>query len=113
MRSLILSVTLFTLFLVTACRKNHVANGVPACINALIDKEENAMCQDAHTDEYLFQGNFVYVFEPGTCGNDMCSPVYDAGCHPLGHLGGISGNTMINQADFRSSAVFKRIIWHK
>ena len=58
----------------------------------------------------MTQQQVVYVFEPGTCGNDMAAPVMDANCNTLGSLGGFSGDTHINGEDF-SNAEFLETVW--
>lgn len=54
----------------------------------------------------------VYVFDPGTCGDDMTSEVVDSECNSIGFLGGISGNMEINGEDF-STATFESLTWEK
>lgn len=66
-------------------------------------------CDDAHVDLYGFQGQNVYVFDPGTCGADMAAAV-DENCNALGTLGGFVGNTKINGEEF-SNAKRIREVW--
>ena len=66
--------------------------------------------QGASVKEYKFQGGNVYVFEHGMCGADQTSAVLNEDCKTLGYLGGITGNTTINQGNF-NSATFTKIIW--
>ena len=109
MKSLLLF--LFSFVLITSCAKSEIANNTPDCIIDDIKEFEKTCCEEgANVKEYRFQGELVYVFDPGTCGADMTSEVKDEECNSLGHLGGISGNTTINGEDF-SSADFKRLIW--
>jgi len=85
--------------------------GTPACIQQkILSYDENAACDDASVKEYVFQGNTVFNFEPGTCGADMMAEVYDCECNLLGTLGGITGNTKINDEAF-SNAVFVQVVW--
>ena len=63
-------------------------------------------------DEYQFQGQPVYLFEPGTCGADMPIYVLDAQCDTLGFLGGFAGFTKIQGLDFASNSSFQGTIWH-
>jgi hypothetical protein len=52
----------------------------------------------------------VYVFDFGPCGADMALPVLNNNCDTLGFLGGISGNTMINNQEF-STAEYVGLVW--
>lgn len=98
----------FTLF---SCRKH--CRETPTCINRDIDSFDKAQsCSTACVNKYTYQGKNVYVFDPGTCGADMCSEVKDENCNSMGQLGGLSGNTKINGGDF-STATFKKEIWHQ
>ena len=68
-------------------------------------------CEEgASVKEYLFQGQMVYVFNPGICQFDLTSGVMDEGCETLGYLGGYAGNIIINGESF-SNAVYQRTIW--
>ena len=85
----------------------------PTCIKKEIRKfKKGTSCEDANVSEYIFQGKTVFVFEPGTCGADMSADVYDNKCNYLGYLGGIAGNTQINDEEF-SSSTFVKTIWNK
>ncbi len=66
----------------------------------------------AAVKSYYFQGDIVYTFEPGNCGADMQAMVIDSRCNPIGALGGIAGNHIINGADF-STAVYISTVWKK
>lgn len=87
--------------------------GIPTCLEAEI-REYNlsATCSNAKVDEYTFQGKTVYAFAPGTCGADMTTEVMSSDCATLGHLGGIAGNTKINNEEF-STAKFVKTVWKK
>jgi hypothetical protein len=108
---------LFALFIIlpmifSNCRKTD--NNEPDCINNLIKNIDNItfLCDTgAHVDEYIFQGNTVYVFDPGNCGADMQAPVYDSSCNLIGALGGFTGNILINNIPFHLYAKFQKTIW--
>jgi hypothetical protein len=86
---------------------------VPSCIKKEIRKfEKSAACPDSHVDKYTFRKSVVYVFEPGTCGADMQSDVFNTKGKKIGALGGITGNTKINNVDF-STAVLIKTVWKK
>jgi hypothetical protein len=94
------------------CKKIEI--DTPDCITDLIANTEHNvfMCETgASVDEYLFQGNLVYVIEPGNCGDDMLAPVFDSNCKMIGALGGFAGNILINDVRFDKYAVFQRKIW--
>ena len=87
--------------------------GTPGCIQAKIKEfsSSDISCETGKVvNKYDFQDMIVYVFEPGSCGNDMTSDVLDSDCNNLGFLGGIAGNSQINGEDF-SSATFIEIVW--
>ncbi|MHB1278560.1 MAG: DUF6970 domain-containing protein [Bacteroidia bacterium] len=96
-----------------SCEKIEVAGGTPKCIEKEIREfNQNSSCDDASVGEYWFQNETVFTFEPGTCGADMQTIVFDSKCNRLGALGGIQGNTKINGEDF-SNAEFVRVVWEK
>jgi hypothetical protein len=95
------------------CSAQKTARKVPSVIKKQIAVfSKSASCNDAHVDEMLFQKAKVYLFDPGRCGADMTSDVYDAKGKLLGTLGGIRGNVMINGEDF-DKAKKLRTVWVK
>lgn len=98
----------------TSCNKLDIEPGTPLCIRKQIKVyDRDTHCSSAHVDAYWFQNKTVYVFEPGSCGADMSSPVMDSDCNQLGSLGGFSGNLYINGVDFHKNAVFVKTVWKK
>jgi hypothetical protein len=96
----------------TTCKKIEI--DTPDCIKSLIKNNQGAMflCETgASVNQYSFQGAYVYVFEPGNCGADMMSDVYNSDCELLGGLGGIAGNSIINGVRFDQKATFIKTIW--
>ena len=88
-------------------------HGGPSCLPAALDAFQTWCCaSSAHVDEYQFQGQPVYLFEPGTCGADMPTYVLDAQCDTLGFLGGFAGFTQIQGLDFAANSSFQGTIWH-
>lgn len=109
----ILSILIVITLSIYSCEKDDIADNTPECIeNKIMDFKINSPCDDAKVKEYLFQGNLVYVFDPGTCGADMAAAVYNKDCESLGSLGGLYGNTIINNEEF-SNAEYIRLIWKK
>lgn len=103
----------FMIIVLASCNKSDIKKGTPDCIvHKINDFDKESGCDDRKVDRYKFQGQDVYVFEPGTCGADMTSEVVDDQCNTLGYLGGITGNTEIN-GEFFSSASFQENIWKK
>jgi hypothetical protein len=93
--------------------KSLKRGGIPSAIKKEIKKfAKSSACGDAHVDEMKFNKNTVYVFNNGTCGNDMTTEVRDSKGKSKGMLGGFSGNTKIDGEDF-SKAVFVKMIWKK
>lgn len=91
----------------------EIEPGTPGCIQTIIkDFSKSEPCAIGKTvNKYSFQGEIVYVFEPGLCGNDLATDVYDSDCNFLGFLGGIAGISEINGEEF-SKAIFKGVIWN-
>jgi hypothetical protein len=108
-----IKILLFIPFLfITSCEKAD--KNVPECINDLIKNHSKEMflCETgASAKQYLFQGDYVYVFEPGNCGADMMAPVYNSSCNCIGGLGGIAGNIIINGVRFDQKAKYIKTIW--
>ncbi len=108
-----ISVLAFFFCLLISCSKDDVPSDVPSCIRTLIrDFSKNGGTCDgsATVGEYSFEGQVVYAFNPGNCGADFGGNVYDSNCIVLGFLGGITGNTKINDVEF-STATLIRVIW--
>ena len=114
MKKQILLLLIFGLIGLISCQKPKIEKGTPVCVeNMIIDFDKKESCDNGvNVKKYFFQGEMVYVFNPGTCGADMTSLVIDSGCDSLGFLGGISGNSEINGEDF-ANATFMSIVWEK
>jgi hypothetical protein len=100
-----------TILIFTSCKKE---SRTPACIDNKVNEFKNTVSCNTGTNvkQYEFQSKMVYVFDPGTCGADMASEVFDDNCNSLGFLGGIMGNTKINGEDF-SKAKLTSTIWSR
>ena len=101
-------------FLVTCCQKTVLNEETPDCINHKIIefKNSSSSCETGKSVyRYVFQGTYVYVFNPGNCGADMMATVYDQECNVLCGLGGIAGNIMCNGEDFGKNATGETLIW--
>jgi len=104
---------LSVLALMMACNKLDIEKGTPkSIVNKIKDFDKSAVCDDAKVNEFNFQGNVVYTFEPGSCGADMTTEVVNTDGNTMGNLGGIAGNSQINGEDF-SHAVFIKTVWEK
>ena len=110
----VLFVVILIVISFSSCQKLAIEDGTPDCIENIIkDFDKSQSCKDGvNAEKYTFQGETVYVFNPGNCGADMTSNVLDSECNSIGYLGGIAGNTEVNGADF-SDAIFISIIWKK
>ena len=110
------STLLLTFVLLSAsCEKNNLnPEGDSDCIQAKIEayKASNIPCESGKSIyRYEFQGKHVYVFNPGDCGADMMSDVYDENCNLICGLGGIAGNTLCNNEEFSLNAKNEFLIW--
>ena len=111
-----LSVILLTVVLLSAgCAKTNLnPEGDSDCIVAKIEayKASKTPCESGkNIYRYDFQGKYVYVFNPGNCGADMMSDVYDDQCNLICGLGGIAGNTICNNEEFSTNATNEILIW--
>ncbi len=98
------------LMLFTACDKGETEIVVPDCIKSLIGSFW--FCQGSGSvGQYSFQGQLVYLFDPGNCGADMTGPIYNENCEHIGYLGGIAGNNIVNGVLFSENAKFIKKIW--
>lgn len=106
--------SLVTIALFASCKKRNNVAEVPDCLNERIDVFDSTYnCDQSKVDQYIFQQNTVYVFDPGVCGwADMAAEVVDQNCNTIGYLGGLIGNGTINGEDF-SHATFIKTVWHK
>ena len=109
----IISIFFLMLTINSSCSKLDIAEGSSKRVeNKIKDFNKSSLCSDASVKEFTFQEKTVYLFDSGTCGNDMTSEVTDSEANSLGFLGGISGNTKINGEEF-SNAIFIKTIWSK
>ena len=107
-------IILFVIVVITSFFSCKKESDQPACIETKVEEFKFTISCNvgSNVKEYEFQSNRVFVFDPGTCGADMTSEVFDENCNSLGFLGGIAGNTKINGEDFKN-AKLKRTIWSK
>lgn len=107
-----LPLLLASILVLTACEKADIAKNTPPCVkSSTIKFAKSSICEDGgNVKEYLFQNKLVYVFDQGSCGNDVSFSVIDAECNALGSLGGFGGNTTINGESFRT-AEYQRTVW--
>ncbi|MDA8787966.1 hypothetical protein N9N00_03765 [Schleiferiaceae bacterium] len=97
-------------FLATACEPS--LNQAPECLDHALALFKTWCCADgAAIDAYTFQGQTVYLFDPGLCGGDFPSYVLDGQCDTLGFLGGFPGFTEINGQPFAANAQFQSRLW--
>ena len=107
----------FSLFLIvsftllSSCEKKQI--DTPECIKSLISTYSFCENDGGSVSQYSFQNKIVYVFDPGLCGADMASGVYDENCQNIGILGGIAGNNIINNEIFFGHAKLIKTIWGK
>ncbi len=90
-----------------SCRKIKLCDDISPCMKKVL-RQESLLCKDASVDIYLFQGERVFVVNPGTCGNDLTSSVYDEQCNFLCYLGGFAGIDTCLNVSFSQEAEFVR-----
>jgi hypothetical protein len=87
---------------------------VPECINNIINEHGTDLfiCDSGGSvKQFLFQGDYVYVFDPGNCGADLMASVYNSKCQSIGGLGGFAGNVIINGERFDQKGKYIKTIW--
>jgi hypothetical protein len=95
----------------TSCNKEN-ENATPVCVQeSLVSFDTNESCDGATVKRYNFQGNDVFLFDPGQCPEADSIRVMDADCNILGYLGGILGNSHINGVEFYSNSEFEAMVW--
>jgi len=97
-----------------SCERLNLKEEVPDCIEDKIREFSNSdqVCDHvANVYRYIFQGKYVYVFDPGNCYADAIAPVYDENCNLLCGLGGFLGNTKCNDIEFGDNIKDKTLIW--
>jgi len=98
------------LLLLSSCEKSKEF-AVPECISSMIRDNSFACPVGGSVDQYLFQGEDVYVFSPGYCIFDTQAIIYSHSCKVIGYLGGIAGNNIVNNVLFTNNAIFKKNLW--
>ena len=98
-------------FVLLGCNKENEA-AVPTCIQDRLQTfDMNEACSDgASVERHMFQGNPVYLFNPGACTVDSIE-VRSDDCALLGYLGGLLNNSDINGVDFYLSSQYDAIVW--
>ncbi len=106
MKKLIL-LSIFLVLAATACQP-----GPTACMAEKIEAfKQSGPCTDGRAiNTYKFNGEVVYVFDPGYCLADGGSEVVNQDCQTLGYLGGIMGNRTIQGKNF-DEAKHLALIW--
>ena len=66
-------------------------------------------------DEYEYQGQLVYAFEPDNRIADGSTEIYTSDCESLCHVGGFGGPAIIlcNGDKFYEKAIFRKNVWTK
>jgi hypothetical protein len=67
--------------------------------------------EGASVSEWVFQGEYVYMFAEGTCGADFGASILNQNCEYVGSLGGISGSLTINGINFYENSTLIKTIW--
>lgn len=97
-----------------SCTRLNIDDSVSAEVKSKIRSwSRSGTCTNASASEYYFVNQTVYVLDPGTCGADMQALVIDVDANTLGTLGGIAGETRVQNINFDSAAVFVKTVWKK
>lgn len=96
------------------CQNTDLEEDIPGCIQQKIKEFDESIisCDSGATVyRYLFQGQFVFVFNPGNCIADGAASVYDEKCNLICSLGGLIGNIMCNGDNFGENSADETLIW--
>ena len=101
------------ILVLSTCEKIDLEVDVPDCIKHEIRafKKTPEGCSGAQVMRYDYNGERVYVFEPGSCGADMLTYIYDSDCHRLCTLGGFAGNILCDGQNFYENAKNGVLVW--
>jgi hypothetical protein len=101
------------ILMLNTCEKIELEVDVPDCIKHEIRefKKTPEGCSGAKVMRYDYDGERVYAFEPGTCGADMLTYIYDGDCHRICTLGGFAGNSLCNGRNFYENATNGILVW--
>ena len=100
-------------YLAFSCDTLDIPNGLPECIEDQIKSEvRNIQMREpnkASVEAYLYNGEKVYIFNPGSGYADWLSTAYSQNCEVICEFGGFAGlNTC---PDFDETAETLGIIW--
>ena len=101
---------------ILGCEKLGLKIDVPNCIeNKIKEFKDSPLACDSRAKvlRYYFLDSQVYVFEPGDCGADLPTDVYDSNCNIICTLGGYAGNTICQGVNFEENATNKILVWGK
>jgi hypothetical protein len=95
------------------CEKIDLEVDVPDCIKQEIRafKKTPEGCAGAQVMRYDYDGTKVYAFEPGLCGADMPTYIYDGDCHRLCIISGFTGGSLCNGQNFYEHATHGALVW--
>ena len=104
---------ILSLFALMGCEK--IDKDCPDCILKKTREFVKRPICDTGTSvsEWLFQGEYVYMFADGNCGADIGASVYNQNCEFLEYLGGFAGITKINGVEFYPNATRIKVIWQQ
>lgn len=113
MKHLTISILVLIMLSYSGCEDLDLPDHTPNCIKKRIRKFARSVSCDlgAEVESMYFQGQAVYIFNPGNCGADMSALVVDSDCNEICSLGGFTGNLVCNGDTLYKEATNKRVIW--
>ncbi|HEY9116871.1 MAG TPA: hypothetical protein VIN11_03540, partial [Roseivirga sp.] len=86
---------------------------LPSCVEAQIQQEvsngDKREPTRAHVDAYQYEGEKIYIFDPGSGYADWLYTAYNQDCEVICEFGGFAGlNTC---PDFNKKAEYLGVIW--
>ena len=117
MKKLLYCIAVIILYSATSCKKtDDIAKNTPECIKAEIKRLTSPSSSSSpigSVDEYIFQGNIVYAFEPSKNIADASTLIKDVNCNMICAVGGFGGPSVLlcNGEKFYEKAVLRRNIW--
>lgn len=90
MKKLVVSLSILVLIF-SSCENDKDLTGIPSCIQDTMNRADINSSPDASLSEFLYKGERVYMFDPGTVIPDWLYTVVNEDCEVICEFGGITG----------------------
>ena len=105
--------SLIVMLVLMSCEGLDLPGDLPSCIEDQIKAEvRNSQVREpnkASVEAYLYQGEKVYIFDPGSGYADWLFTAYNTKCEVICQFGGFAG--MNTCPDFTENAEYLGLVW--